>query len=62
MSMAWEPDHTCRSNFFSPPAHLCAITRITEILLIMTLKEKERYLTLSYDKRTYTHRQIQNAT
>ena len=33
MSMAWEPDR--RSNFFfSPPAHLCAVTCITEISLI----------------------------
>ena len=30
MSMAWEPDR--RSNFFfSPPAHLCAVTYMTEI-------------------------------
>ena len=35
--MAWEPDH--RSNFFfSPPAHLCAVTwRITEISLNVPL-------------------------
>ena len=32
MSMAWEPDR--KSNFyFSPPAHLCAVTHITEIWL-----------------------------
>ena len=30
----WEPD--CRSNFFSPPAHLCAVTYITEISLHAT--------------------------
>ena len=36
MSMAWEPDR--RSNsFFSPPAHLCAVTYMTEIPLIVTL-------------------------
>ena len=36
MSMAWEPDH--RSDFFlSPPAHLCTVTYITEISLIVTL-------------------------
>ena len=35
MSMAWEPDR--RSNFFSPPAHLCAVTYMTEISLIVTL-------------------------
>ena len=27
MTMAWEPDR--RSNFFSPPAHLCAVTYMT---------------------------------
>ena len=32
----WEPDR--RSNFFfSPPAHLCAVTYMTEISLIVTL-------------------------
>ena len=36
MSMAWEPDR--RSNFFfSPPAHQCAVTFMTEISLIVTL-------------------------
>ena len=36
MSMAWEPDR--RSNFFfSPPAHLYAVTYMTEISLIVTL-------------------------
>ena len=36
MSMAWEPDR--RSNFsFGPPAHLCAVTYMTEISLIVTL-------------------------
>ena len=36
MSMAWEPDR--RSNsFFSPPAHLCDVTYMTEISLIVTL-------------------------
>ena len=35
-TMAWEPDR--RSNFFfSPPAHLCAVTYMTEISLIVTL-------------------------
>ena len=39
MSMAWEPDR--RSNFFfSPPAHLCAVTYMTEISLIVTLNNK----------------------
>ena len=37
--MAWEPDR--RSNFFfSPPAHLCAVTYMTEILLIVTLNNQ----------------------
>ena len=39
MSMAWEPDR--RSNFFfSPPAHLCAVTYMTEISLIVTLNKQ----------------------
>ena len=39
MSMAWEPDR--RSNsFFSPPAHLCAVTYMTEISLIVTLNNR----------------------
>ena len=36
--MAWEPDR--RSNFFNPPAHLCAVTYITEISLIVTLNNQ----------------------
>ena len=36
MSMAWEPDR--RFNFFfNPPAHLCAVTYMTEISLNVTL-------------------------
>ena len=38
MSMAWEPDR--RSNFFMPPAHLCAVTYMTEIPLIVTLNNQ----------------------
>ena len=39
MSMAWEPDR--RSNFFfSPPAHLCAVTYMTEISLIVSLNNQ----------------------
>ena len=35
----WEPDR--RSNFFfSPPAHLCAVTYMTEISLIVTLNNQ----------------------
>ena len=34
----WEPDR--RSNFFSPPAHLCAVTYMTEISLIVTLNRQ----------------------
>ena len=33
----WDPDR--RSNFFSPPAHHCAVTYITEIPLHVTLKK-----------------------
>ena len=36
--MAWEPDR--RSNFFSPPAHLFAVTYMTEILLIVTFNNQ----------------------
>ena len=37
--MGWEPDR--RSNFFfSPPAHLCAVTYMTEISLIVTLNNQ----------------------
>ena len=37
--MAWEPDR--RSNFFfGPPAHLCAVTYMTEISLIVTLNNQ----------------------
>ena len=32
----WEPDRRS-SFFFSPPAHLCAVTYMTEISLIVTL-------------------------
>ena len=38
----WEPDR--RSNFFSPPAHLCAVTYMTEISLIVTLNNQFTYL------------------
>ena len=39
MSMTWEPDR--RSDFlFSPPAHLCAVTYITEISLHVTLNNQ----------------------
>ena len=45
--MAWEPDR--RYNFFfSPPAHLCAVTYMTEISLIVTLNNQFTHsLTLS---------------
>ena len=42
MSMAWKPDR--RSNFFIPPAHLCAVTYMTEISLIVTLNNQFTYL------------------
>ena len=41
MSMAWEPD--CRSNFLSPPAHLCAVTCITEISSNVTLSNQSTH-------------------
>ena len=36
----WEPDR--RSNFFNPPAHLCAVTYsyMTEISLIVSLNNQ----------------------
>ena len=44
MSMAWEPDR--RSNFFfNPPAHLCAVTYITEISFHVTLINQSHSLT-----------------
>ena len=43
MSMVWEPD--CRSNFFfSLPAHLCAVTYITEILLNVMLSNQSNLI------------------
>ena len=49
MSMAWEPDR--RSNsFFSPPAHLCAVTYMTEISLIVTLNKYSLTHTLMNNK------------
>ena len=46
MSMAWEPDR--RSNFFfNPPAHLCAVTYITEISFHVTLNNQSHSLTLT---------------
>ena len=42
MSMTWEPDRRSNFNFFSPPAHLClcGITCLTEILLIVMLRNQ----------------------
>ena len=63
--MAWEPDR--RSNFFfNPPAHLCAVTYMTEISLIVTLNKQSHLnsrrpiLVAFYDTHgntedTYTH-------
>ena len=43
--MAWEPDR--RYNFFfSPPAHLCAVTYMTEISLIVTLNNQFTGITI----------------
>ena len=48
----WEPDR--RSNFFfSPPAHLCAVTYMTEISLIVTLNNKFTHsLTVAMETKT----------
>ena len=43
----WEPDR--RSNFFSPPAHLSAITYMTEISLIVMLNNKHTHI-LKWDQ------------
>ena len=41
----WEPDR--RSNFFfSPPAHLCAVTYMTDISFIVTLIKQPIHLNL----------------
>ena len=47
MLMAWNPDR--RSNFFSSPAHLCAVIYITEISLNVMLSKQ------------YTHTQFKLA-
>ena len=45
--MAWEPDRM--SNFFfSPPAHLCTVTYMTEISLIVTLNNQFNSTTQLY--------------
>ena len=36
----------CLNFFFSPPAHLCAVTYVTEISLIVTLKSQFALRTL----------------
>ena len=41
----WEPDR--RSNFFIPPAHLCAVTYITEISLHVTLSNRSNSNSIS---------------
>ena len=53
----WEPER--RPNFFSPPAHLCAIAYITEISLHVTLYRQSLtkislIVTLS-NQHTHTH-------
>ena len=43
----WRLEPDCWSNFFfSPPAHLCAVTYITEILLHVTLSNQSHSLAL----------------
>ena len=41
----WEPDR--RSNFFSPPVHLCTVAYITEISLHVTLSNQSHSLNIS---------------
>ena len=41
----WEPNHSS-TFFFRPPAHLCAVTNITEILLNVTLSYQFNQLTI----------------
>ena len=36
----WEPDRRSNYYFFSPPAHLCAVTCMAEILLFVTLNNQ----------------------
>ena len=51
----WEPDR--RSNFFfSPPAHLCAVTYMTEISLIVTLNNKFNSTQLKVRTKTVNNR------
>ena len=40
MPMAWELDRRSNYFFFSPLAHLCAVTYVTEISLIVTLNNQ----------------------
>ena len=46
-NITW-PWHNLKSNFFSPPAHLCAVTYITEILLHVTLSNQSHSLIHAY--------------
>ena len=41
----WEPDRRFNYFFFNPPAHLCAVTYITEISLHVTLNNQYQYQT-----------------
>ena len=43
----WKPD--LRSNFFNPPANLCAVTYITEISFTLTLSIQFHSLTQVYN-------------
>ena len=42
----WEPDRRYNNFFFSPPAHRCAVTYMTEIPLIVTLNNQFTYVYL----------------
>ena len=49
--MAWEPDRRYNNFFFSPPAHLCAVTYMTEISLIVTLNNQSNSNSIHLFKR-----------
>ena len=48
----WRSEPDCRSNFFIPPANLCAVTYITEILLYVTLSNQSHSITQIYHSPT----------
>ena len=46
LAVVWEPDR--RWTYFRSPAHLCAVTNITEILLNVTFSYMHQFNLLSY--------------